>query len=121
MREEKTALYTRKHPASDGGVNGQAQAMVKAAAEAGYEAAPRGSIVKAICGSSSKPSLARSWTITFLGRLSSFRRTDLSEWGARPNKTAPLLYLSSVVNLSSRCGAGDWMACRPWSPTGWWP
>ena len=32
--------------------------MVKAAAEAGYEAAPRSSIVKAICGSSSKPSLA---------------------------------------------------------------
>ena len=29
-----------------------------AAAEAGYEAAPRGSIVKAICGSNSKPSLA---------------------------------------------------------------
>lgn len=94
MREEKTALYTRKHPASDGGFNGQAQAMVKAAAEAGIpKPAPRGSIVKAICGSSSKPSLARSWTITFLGRLSSFRRTDLSEWGARPNKTAPLLYL----------------------------
>ena len=46
---------------------------------------------------------------------------SLSEWGARPNKAAPLLYLSSAVSLSSRCGAGDWMACRPWSPTGWWP
>ena len=43
---------------------------------------------------------------------------SLSEWGARPNKAAPLLYLSSAVSLSSRCGAGDWMACRPWSPTG---
>ena len=36
-------LYTRKHPVSDGGFDDQAQAMVKAAAEAGYEAAPRGS------------------------------------------------------------------------------
>ena len=58
MSEEKTVLYTRKHPVSDGGFDDQAQAMVKAAAEAGYEAAPRGSIVKAICGSNSKPSLA---------------------------------------------------------------
>ena len=58
MSEEKTVLYTRKHPVSDGGFDDQAQAMVKAAAEAGYEAAPRSSIVKAICGSSSKPSLA---------------------------------------------------------------
>ena len=81
MSEEKTVLYTRKHPASNGVFDNQAQAMVKAAAEAGYEAAPRGSIVKAICGSSSKPSLARSWTMTFLGRLLSFRRTDLSPRG----------------------------------------
>ena len=43
MSEEKTVLYTRKHPVSDGGFDDQAQAMVKAAAEAGYEAAPRGS------------------------------------------------------------------------------
>ena len=81
MSEEKTVLYTRKHLASNGVFDNQAQAMVKAAAEAGYEAAPRGSIVKAICGSSSKPSLARSWTMTFLGRLLSFRRTDLSPSG----------------------------------------
>ena len=58
MSEEKTVLYTWKHPVSDGGFDGQAQATAKAAAEAGYEAAPRGSIVKAICGSSSKPSPA---------------------------------------------------------------
>ena len=58
MSEEKTVLHTRKHPVSDGGFDSQAQAVAKAAAEAGYEAAPRGSIVKAICGSSSKPSLA---------------------------------------------------------------
>ena len=117
MNEEKL----RCTPASDGGFNGQAQAMVKAAAEAGYEAAPRGSIVKAICGSNSKPSLAKldddvSWEIVVVQKDRS-----LSEWGARPNKAAPLLYLSSAVSLSSRCGAGDWMACRPWSPTGWWP
>lgn len=35
MSEEKTVLYTRKHPVSDGGFDDQAQAMVKAAAEAG--------------------------------------------------------------------------------------
>ena len=58
MSEEKTVLHTRKHPVSDGGFDSQAQAVAKAAAEAGYEAAPRGSIVKAICRSSSKPSLA---------------------------------------------------------------
>lgn len=43
MSEEKTVLYTWKHPVSDGGFDGQAQATAKAAAEAGYEAAPRGS------------------------------------------------------------------------------
>ena len=32
----ETTLYTRKHPASDGGFNGQAQAMVKAAAQNGW-------------------------------------------------------------------------------------
>lgn len=35
MSEEKTVLYTRKHPVSNGGFDGQAQTMVKAAAEAG--------------------------------------------------------------------------------------
>ncbi len=43
MSEEKTVLHTRKHPVSDGGCDSQAQAVAKAAAEAGYEAAPRGS------------------------------------------------------------------------------
>ena len=58
MNEEKLRCTPGSIPPLTAGFNGQAQAMVKAAAEAGYEAAPRGSIVKAICGSSSKPSLA---------------------------------------------------------------
>lgn len=122
MSEEKTVLYTRKHPVSDGGFDDQAQAMVKAAAEAGYEAAPRGSYCEgdmrkqfeALTGVKLDDDV--SWEIVVVQKDRS-----LSEWGARPNKAAPLLYLSSAVSLSSRCGAGDWMACRPWSPTGWWP
>lgn len=43
MSEEKTVLYTRKYPATDGGFNDQVQAIEKAAAEAGYEVSPRGS------------------------------------------------------------------------------
>lgn len=42
MSEEKTVLYTRKYPASDGGLDDQAEAMEKVAAEAGYELTPRG-------------------------------------------------------------------------------
>lgn len=122
MSEEKTVLYTRKHPVSDGGFDDQAQAMVKAAAEAGYEAAPRGSYCEGdmrkqfetLTGVKLDDDV--SWEIVVVQKDRS-----LSEWGARPNKAAPLLYLSSAVSLSSRCGAGDWMACRPWSPTGWWP
>ena len=104
----ETTLYTRKHPASDGGFNGQAQAMVKAAAEAGYEAAPRGSYCEgdmqkqfeALTGVKLDDDV--SWEIVVVQKDRS-----LSEWGARPNKAAPLLYLSSAVSLSSRCGAGD--------------
>lgn len=43
MNEEKTALYTRKHPASDGGFDDRVQAMENVAADAGYEVVPCGS------------------------------------------------------------------------------
>ena len=41
LNEEKTVLYTRKYPASDGGFDDQAQAMERAAA--GCEFTPRSS------------------------------------------------------------------------------
>lgn len=54
MSEEKSVLYTRKHPASNGVFDNQAQAMQRR----DMRPLPAAPIVKAICGSSSKSSLA---------------------------------------------------------------
>lgn len=103
MNEEKLRCTPGSIPPLTAGFNGQAQAMVKAAAEAGYEArSPRlhceGDMRKqfeALTGVKLDDDV--SWEIVVVQKDRS-----LSEWGARPNKAAPLLYLSSAVSLSSR-------------------